>query len=72
MCIGIVPHIVDDVEWARPREILRGMLNKIDAGGFSFAGIAGSKPTGGMPVSCEHCVLSSRSLCDGTIPRREE
>jgi len=54
MCICIVPHIVDDVEWARPRDLLRGMLNKVYAGGFSLVGISGSKPTGGMPVSCEY------------------
>ena len=30
--------------------------------GLSLAGIAGSNPTGGMDVSCECCVLSSRGL----------
>jgi len=37
--------------------------------GRSFAGVAGSNPTGGMDVvCCECCVLSGRGLCDGLIP----
>jgi hypothetical protein len=39
--------------------------------GRSLAGIAGSKPAGGMDVSvC--CVLSGRGLCDGPITRPGE
>jgi hypothetical protein len=37
--------------------------------GRSLAGIAGSNPAGGVDVSCEFCVLSSRGLCDGLITR---
>jgi len=39
----------------------------------SIAGIVDSNPSGvWMSVSCECCVWSGRSLCDGSITRREE
>jgi hypothetical protein len=38
--------------------------------GRSLAGIVGANPAGvRMSVSCECCVLSGRSLCDGLITR---
>jgi len=40
--------------------------------GLSLAGIAGSKPAGGVDVCREFCVLSGRGLCDGPIPRPAE
>jgi len=40
--------------------------------GRSPAEIVGSKPTGGMDVCCESCVLSGRGLCDELITRPEE
>ena len=40
--------------------------------GRSLAGIVGLNPAGSMDVSCDCCVLSSRDLCYGSIPRPEE
>ena len=40
--------------------------------GRSLAGIVGSNPAGGLDVSCECCLLSSRALCVGLITRPEE
>ena len=40
--------------------------------GRSPAETVGSKPTGGMDVCCECCVLSGRGLCDVLITRPEE
>ena len=40
--------------------------------GRSPAETVGSKPTGGMDVCCECCVLSGRGLCDELITRPEE
>jgi hypothetical protein len=37
----------------------------------SLAGISGSNPAGGMDVSSECCMLSSRGLCDGPITHPE-
>jgi hypothetical protein len=34
--------------------------------GLSLAGIAGSKPTRVMNVSCERYILSGRGLCEGS------
>ena len=47
-------------------------LSKASVYGHSLAGIASSKPAGGMYVCCERCVSSGRGLCDGPIPRPEE
>jgi len=46
--------------------------SKASASGRSLAAIAGSNPVLDIDVSCECCVLSGRSLCDGPITCPEE
>jgi len=48
------------------------VLSKTQVSGRSPTEIVCSKPTGGMDVCYECCVLSGRALCDGLITRPEE
>jgi hypothetical protein len=53
-------------------QILLVTCTKGWVGGRSTEGITGSKPAGGMDVSCECYVLSGTGLCDGPITVPEE
>ena len=54
------------------KNILTLVVNFNSICGRSLAGIVGSNPAGVVEVRRECCVLSSRGLCVGAIPRPEE